>query len=189
MSPQYFRLTDAVQAGTWSLGALLDGQGRELEDLTAFTAGQPVEAPDRMRLRVRERGRRRDFNLTSAGGVPVIHARMAALFAEFSIQEVQLVPVDIQGCADEYSILVATRLLRCIDVEASEGIQPWRPEDGRPDLSGHSRGVTRMKIDPTKLDGTQVFRAWGWPAALIVSEHIKLLLERRKITGVAFEEV
>ncbi|MFY1831907.1 imm11 family protein [Myxococcus fulvus] len=189
MLTRYFRLTDAVQAGTWSLGTPLDGQGQELEDLTAFTRGRPVQAPDRMRLRIRERGRRRDFNLVGASGVPLIHSRMAALFAEFTPQEVQLVPVDIKGCSDEYLILVATRLIRCIDEEASEGIHLWRPEDGRPDTAGHYRDVVGMRIDPMKVDGTQVFRTWGWSVALIVSEHIKLLLERGKLTGAAFEEV
>jgi len=33
---------------------------------------------------------------------------------------VQLIPVDIQGYPDQYLILVATKLIRCIDEKASK---------------------------------------------------------------------
>ncbi|AKF81093.1 hypothetical protein MFUL124B02_17990 [Myxococcus fulvus 124B02] len=158
MLTRYFRLTEAVQAGHWSLGPSTDEQDQELDAWTAHTSRQ---VPDRIKLRIREKGRRRDFNLVGASGVPVLHAGLAALFAEFTPQEVQLVPVDIKGCGDEYSLLIATRVI---------------------DLS-------RMRTELTKAGDPQVFRAGGSPGALIVSEHIKLLLERARLTGAAFEEV
>ncbi|MBN8468826.1 hypothetical protein JYJ95_20185 [Corallococcus exiguus] len=189
MPTRYFRLKEAVQAGTWSLGPLMDRQGQVLEDMTEFTSGRPVQAPANLKLRVREQGRRRDFNLAGPDRTPVVHARMATLFAEFTPQEVQLLPVNIKGGSGEYSVLVATKLIRCIDDKASKEIQVWKPEDGRPDKPGHYRSVIGMRIDPMKAGGTQVFRTWGWSGALIVSEHIKVVLERAKVTGVDFEEV
>jgi len=113
---------------------------------------------------------------------------MATLFAEYAPQEVQLLPVNIKGGAGEYSVLVATRLIRCIDDKASTEVQVWKPEDGRPDKVGQYRGVIGMRIDPMKVGGFQVFGTWGWSDALIVSEHIKLVLERAKVTGADFEE-
>ncbi|MCP3098488.1 hypothetical protein LZ198_06305 [Myxococcus sp. K15C18031901] len=189
MRTRYFRIKEAVPAGGWSLGPLLDGQGQELEDPTAFTSGRPVHAPVGLRIRLRETGRRRDFNLAGADRTPVVHVKMAALLEEYSPQEVQLMPVSIQGCRDEYRVLVATTLIRCIDDKASEAIQVWKPEDRRPDELGHYRDIVGMRIDPSQVDGAQVFRIWGWSDALIVSEHIKLVLERARLTGADFEEV
>lgn len=114
---------------------------------------------------------------------------MATHFAESTPQEVQLVPVDIKGCSEEYLVLVATKLIRCIDDQASEAVQVWSAEDGLPGEPGHCRGVRGMRIDPRKVGGDRVFRTWGWPDALIVSEHIKWVLERARLKGAAFEEV
>ncbi|QSQ12362.1 hypothetical protein [Myxococcus landrumensis] len=157
MPTRYFKLTEVAQAGTWSLGPLLDGQGQELEPTTQFTSGHPVASPALLKLRVRAQGRRRDFNLAGDSRTPVVHIRMATHFAEFAPEDVQLLPVRIKGCSDEYSVLVATRLV--------EG------------------------IDPRKDVGALVFRASDPPDALIVSEHLKVVLERARLTGVSFEEV
>ncbi|MFY2561251.1 imm11 family protein [Corallococcus terminator] len=189
MSTRYFRLNEAVQAGHWSLGPLMDGQGQELGDLTRFTSGQPVQDPGRLKLRVRAQGRRRHFNLIGAGGPPVVHLKMANVFAEYAPAEVQLVPVDVKGGSGEYRILVTTRSIRCIDDKASQEVQRWKQEEGRPDKTGHYRSVVGLRIDPMRVGGFQVFRTWGWSDALIVSEHIKLVLERARLTGLDFEEV
>ncbi|RKG92901.1 imm11 family protein [Corallococcus terminator] len=189
MQTRYFRLNEAVQAGDWSLGPLMDAQGKELEDATEFTSGRPVHAPDLLKLRVREQGRRRDFTLAGAGRVPVVHHRMATHLAEYASPEVQLLPVSVKGGSGEYSVLVATKLIRCIDDKASKEIQVWKPEDGQPGKPGHYRSIIGMRIDPRKVGHFQVFRTWGWSDALIVSEHIKQLLENNKVTGLDFEEV
>lgn len=189
MQTRYFRLNEAVQAGNWSLGPLMDGQGKELEDMTEFTSGRRVRAPVPLNLRVREQGHRRDFNLVGVGRIPVVHANISTHLAEYASPEVQLLPVKVKGGSGEYRVLVATKLIRCIDKKASKEIQVWKPEDGRPDKLGHYRSVIGMRIDPRKVGHFQVFRTWGWSDALIVSEHIKLLLESNKVTGVDFKEV
>lgn len=120
---------------------------------------------------------------------PVIHVRVATLFAELAPGDVQLLPTNIAGCPDEYLILVATKLVRCIDDAATEDVLYWKPEDERPDMLGQYRSVFGMRIDPTQVGTTKVFRTWGWPVALIVSEDIKVALERANITGAEFEEV
>ncbi len=80
-------------------------------------------------------------------------------------------------------------LIRCIDDEASEEVIRWTPEDGRPDRVGQYRDVDGMRIDPPQVGDAQVFRTWGWSIALIVSEDIKLALERIRATGVRFTPV
>jgi hypothetical protein len=93
-----------------------------------------------------------------------------------------------QGQPDQYIVLVATRLIRCIDEKASE-VSFWTPEHGVPDKVGHYMGVDRMRIDKVKVGNAMVFRPEGWEVALIVSEEIKDALERMGTTGTRFEEV
>jgi hypothetical protein len=101
---------------------------------------------------------------------------------------VQLIPVDIEGQPDQYLILVATRLIRCIDENASK-VQFWRPEDGLPDMVGKYYAVDDLHIDKAKAGNAKVFRPEGWEVTLIVSGDIKEALERMGTTGAKFEEV
>ncbi|CAM3131306.1 hypothetical protein COSO111634_03215 [Corallococcus soli] len=98
-------------------------------------------------------------------------------------------PVEVAGHPGPYSILVARRLVRCIDDAASTEVILWAPEDGRPERVGQYRDVDGMRIDPGLVGDAQVFRTWGWSIALIVSEDLKEALERIHATGVRFTEV
>ncbi|WP_426748195.1 DUF1629 domain-containing protein [Myxococcus faecalis] len=186
---RYFRLNEAVQAGNWYLGTPLDERGHALEDIREFTSGRAAHPRGRLTIPVREPGRRCEFNMAGAGRTPVVHVKLAMLLTELAPSDVQLHPVDITGCPDEYLILVATRLVRCIDDAATEEVRYWKPEDERPDMLGQYRSVFGMKLDHSRVGDAKVFRTWGWPVALIVSEDIKTALERANITGAEFEEV
>ncbi|NTX14450.1 hypothetical protein HUA74_26430 [Myxococcus sp. CA051A] len=186
---RYFRLSESVQAGNWYLGDPFDGQGQELEDIWEFTEGRPVQTEGRLTLPIIEPGRRLDFNTAGAGVTPIVHVRVASMFAELAPDDVQLIPVDIKGYPEQYVMLVATKLVRCIDDKASKEVQYWMPEDERPEKVGHFRGVIDMRIDHAKVGAAKVFRTWGWSVALIVSEDIKVALEGAKVTGAKFEEV
>ncbi|MCE9670607.1 hypothetical protein LY474_22635 [Myxococcus stipitatus] len=187
--PRYFRLDEEVLAENWYLGTPVDHRGRELENMKEFTSGQRVEAYRRMTIPVDEPGHRREFNMAGAGRTVVVNLRVATLFAELAPDDVQLLPVDVTGSPDEYQILVATKLIRCIDDEATEEVLYWKPEDERPDRLGQYRSVYGMRIDPTKVGDAKVFRPWGWDLALIVAESIKHALEDANVTGTRFEEV
>jgi len=130
-----------------------------------------------------------DFSTAGVGVTPVVHGRLASIFTELAANDVQLLPVDVQGKQDPYYILVATKLIRCIDDKACGEVLYWLPEDERPEKLGQYRSVAGMRIDRTKVDDAKVFRAWGWKIPLIVSEDIKTALERAKATGVKFTEV
>ncbi|QSQ16942.1 imm11 family protein [Myxococcus landrumensis] len=186
---RYFRLTENVQAGNWYLGDPLTSEGHEVEDFREFSSGRPACVSGRLTIPIDEPGRRLDYSHAGAGASPVVHVRVATLFKEMAPNDVQLLPVDIQGCPDQYLILVATQLVRCIDDEASEEVLYWKPEDERPDKLGKYRSVYGMRIDPSKVGNVKVFRTWGWTGVLIVSEDIKDALERAHITGAEFEEV
>ncbi len=186
---KYFELSQEVEgSGGWDLGNPTDPQGREVENPWMFREGMPVPDPGRLKIPIGRPGRALDFTLAGFS-IPVIHVRVASVFTELAPRDVQVLPVDIQGQPDPFCILVATRLVRCIDDKASEEVEHWTPEDGRPEKVGQYRDVYGMRIDPTKVGHAKVFRTWGWTVALIVSEDIKEALERAGVTGMKFKEV
>ncbi|MCK8496909.1 imm11 family protein [Myxococcus fulvus] len=186
---RYFSLSEDVKGGNWYLGDLLYDAGHEPEDIWDFTQGQPVRRTARLTLSIRVPGTRLDYSAAGVAMTPVLHVRAATLFADLAPDDVQLIPAVIADCPEQYVVLVATKLIRCIDDEASEEALRWKPEDGRPERVGHYRSVAGLRIDPSKVGDAKVFRTWGWTGALIVSEDIKEALERVKATGARFEEV
>jgi hypothetical protein len=153
-----------------------------------FTEGHSVEIRERLKMALRVAGNPLDFTLAGLD-IPVVHIKIASIFVELAPNDVQLLPVDIEGHPEQFCILVATRLIQCIDEKASDEVRHWKPENGRPEKVGQYRVVSGMKIDPSKVGDAKVFRTSGWTVALIVSEEIKEALERIGATGVKFKEV
>jgi hypothetical protein len=140
-----------------------------------------------LKIPIEIEGRPLDFS--EAGiRIPVVHVKVASMLAERAPGDVQLIPADIEGQPDQYLVLVATRLIRCIDEKASK-VQFWTAEDGVPDKVGKYWAVDDMRIDKVKVGNAKVFRPEGWEVALIVAEEIKDALERMGATGSRFEEV
>ncbi|QSQ12297.1 imm11 family protein [Myxococcus landrumensis] len=188
-SSRYFSLMEDVQAGHWYLTDPLDATGQEVEDIWQFARGHAIRLSSRLTFPISEPGRRLDFCMAGAGATPIVHVKVANILAEMAPDDVQLIPVDVEGCPEQYVLLVVTKLIRCIDDQATEEVLYWKPEDERPDKLGQYRSVYGMRIDPTQVGDAQVFRTWGWDIAIIVSEAIKKALERAGITGARFEEV
>ncbi|MFL5349353.1 MAG: imm11 family protein [Hyalangium sp.] len=187
MTQRFFDLSDDVYVPhRWHLDTPVNSKGQPVHDWD-FTRGRSVDVGGRLRVPVEIAGRPLDF--TEAGlGIPVVHAKLAFMLAEQARDDVQLIPADIEGQPDQYVVLVATRLIRCIDEKASR-ILLWTPEDGAPHKVGKYRDVRDMRIDKAKVGGAKVFRPEGWEVALIVSEEIKNALEHMRTTGTRFTEV
>ncbi|KFE68601.1 hypothetical protein DB31_7838 [Hyalangium minutum] len=152
-----------------------------------FRLGFPVLFKERLRIPVETAGTPLDF--TEAGiMIPVVHVRVASMFAELAPDDVQLIPVDVEGQPDQYLILVATRRIHCIDEKASR-IELWTHEDGVPHKVGQYFSVRDLRIDKSKVGSAQVLRCEGWTGPLIVSGEIKDALDRIGATGTRFEEV
>ena len=189
MPRRYFKLTDNMTVpGRWVLGTPTDVQGREVDDPWMFYRGQRLPDLGRLKLPMDVPGRALDFSL-AAFAAPVVHARVASVLAELAPEEVQTLPVEIEGQPEPFFILVATKLIRCIDDKATEELLMWTPEDGRPEKVGEYRDVYGMRIDASQVGDAKVFRTWGWPIALIVREEIRDALERMSATGTKFQEV
>lgn len=189
MSTRFFELAENVQAGCWYLGDPLDAQGQEVENPYVFRAGARVPGGKRLTFPVEQPGRPLDFSSAGLGMAPVVHVRLASTFSSLAPDDVQLIPVGIKGHPDQYVLLVATRLIRCIDDKTSREVRYWKPEHGQPERVGEYRSVSGLRIDTSKVGDARVFRTWGWDVALIVHEDIKHALERAKATGVKFTEV
>ena len=187
--PNYFKLSQEMNgSGDWDLGNPMDSQGREVDNPWMFREGIPVPEPRRLEIPIGRPGRALDFTLAGFS-IPVVHVRVASVFTQLAPDDVQLLPVDISGQPDAFCILVATRLIRCIDDKASEEVEYWVPEDGRPEKIGQYRDVYGLRIDPSKVGDAKLFRTWGWSIALIVSEELKEALERIGATGMKFKQV
>lgn len=188
MPHRYFKLTDDVSIpGRWELGEPTDLHGQEV-DPWQFTKGNAVQVSERLRVPVKRPGQSLDFSFTSLA-TPIVHTRVAALLAELAPTDVQFLPVELGAQPDQYRLLVATRLVRCIDDQRSAEVKYWKPEDGRPEKTGEYRAVYGLRIDPSKVGEARIFRTWGWDIALIVSEEIKEALERLGATGTKFKQV
>lgn len=187
MSQRFFQLHDDVSVPhRWHLDTPVDSKGREVNDWS-FKMGKPSRIKGRLRIPVEIAGRPLDFS--EAGlMVPVVHVKVASVMGELAPNDVQFIPADIEDQPDQYLILVATRLIQCIDENASK-VQFWRPEDGLPDMVGQYYAVDNLHIDKARVGEARVFRPEGWEVALIVSGGIKEAMERMGATGAKFEEV
>jgi hypothetical protein len=189
MAKRYFDLSDDVHiAGRWYLGTPLDAAG-QAQGSWLFTRGEPTQVEAPLRVPLYRPGKPLDFSLADAGAIPIVHAKVASLLREFAPTDVQLFPVVPEGESDDFFLVNVTRVVKCIDDRASEEVEYWMPEDGRPEKTSKYRAVAGMRIDPSKVGEAKVFRTWGWTIALIVSEEIKEALERIGATGVRFKQV
>src|SRR4051794_25700085 len=125
MDPRFFDLADDVYVpNRWHLATPVDSKGRKVHDWD-FTRGAPVHVEGRLKIPIKIAGKPLDFS--EAGlGVPVVHVKVASMLAEHAPGDVQMIPADIEGQPDQYLVLVAPRLIRCINEEASK-VRFWTP--------------------------------------------------------------
>jgi hypothetical protein len=186
--PRYYELLDDRRSqGRWHLGPPVDARGEEI-DPWQFKEGRALELGGIPRFPLDVPGHPLDF-CWAAFSIPVVHERFAQLFAKMSVEGVQFIPAQVEGHSGPWFILNALRIIRCIDDARSGQVQHWKPEDNQPEKLGEYRVVSGMRVDPSKVGDSKVFRPWGWTVALIVSEEIKEALERTGVTGTRFKEV
>jgi hypothetical protein len=187
MAQRFFKLSDDVYVPhRWYLATPTDNQGRMVHDWD-FKRGAPVYVEGQLKIPIKIAGTPLDFCWAGLS-IPVVHLKVASMLAERAGGDVQLIPADIEGQPEQYLILVATRLIRCIDEKASR-ILFWTDKDGEPDRVGQYRDVRDMRVDRTKVGNAKVFRPDGWEVALVVAEEIKDAMEAMGATGTRFQEV
>lgn len=187
MSQRFFELTDDVNVPhRWHLAMPRDPQGLKVDD-SAFWTGAPIALKSRLRIPIEMKGTPLDY--PEAGiNIPVVHVRVASLFAQVASNDVQLIPVDVEGQPDQYLIPVAPRRMHCIDEKASRFVC-WTPKDDWPYTVRRYSIMYELRIDKAQVGSAQVFRCADWEGPLIISEELKNGLERLGATGTRFEEV
>jgi hypothetical protein len=190
MTMRYFQLIPDYGAPTpWRLAEPVDAQGQALKRRSMFMAGAPVHVEGRLKVGLVRPGKPYDFSPSDRSETPIVHERLAKIFAWCAPDAVQLLPVDIEGQAEPHSLLVATKTVRCIDESMCVEVKHWTPEDGFESMVGQYKSSRGVRIDPTKVGRPQVFRPWGWKMAFIVSENIQRELAFSGFTGMDFQEV
>ncbi|WNG22094.1 hypothetical protein F0U63_19950 [Cystobacter fuscus] len=168
---------------------LTDEEGRgEMFDVWRFNDGRRLNIEHPIRISVEPAGVALEFS--HALGIPIVHRRVVSLFERLDLlDEVQFIPVEVEGHAGPYFILNALQIIRCIDDARCEEVFYWQPEDGQPERVGQYKNVRGLKVDPVKIGSANIFRPWGWDGILIVSEYVKVAMDEEGITGTDFVEV
>ncbi|RKH03764.1 hypothetical protein D7V97_26240 [Corallococcus sp. CA053C] len=190
MDRRFFRLgVDVYMSGRWYLTEPRNLAGEELKDGWQFMQGRRVELREKLKFPVRYAGKPLDYTTAGAGQIPVVNEKVASVFRDLALNDVQLFSVEVEGQEQPYSLLNVTREVRCIDDAACEEVQRYGPDDGRPERVGEYRAVSGLRIDKSKVGNARIFRLWGWHPPIIVDEEIKDALERTGIVGGQFDEV
>jgi hypothetical protein len=188
MPKRYYDLVDDIyRRDRWELGTLKAPNG---EDVVHFdlTNGSPIDFGGPLRVPIDRAGPPMDFSFASFD-LPVVHSKVALLLERMAPGDVQLIPVKVASRREKRYVLNVLRVVKCIDDAACAEVRYYKPEDGQPDLVGQYRAVHGLRIDPSKVGDAQVFRPWGWPVVILVSEDIKSALESIGATGTVFTEV
>ena len=181
---RYFQLRDDMTIhGRWHLAEVLLPSGEE----PLLDVGIPLHDVGPLEGTVSHTGRVLDFSLTSFA-VPVATRKLADVVSAVAGADVQSVPVAIAG-QSSMMVLNSVRVIRCIDEGRSEFIK-WTKSDHRSDLAGQYRQVTRLILDLAAVPrDAHFFRVEGWVVALIVSEEVKVAMERAGCGGAKFIDV
>lgn len=184
----YFDLWDDVELeGRWHLKAPV-GPGGRVDPWLFLSGTGPVNPMGPLVIGFRRKGNPTDYTMADSG-LPVVSGRAAAVFREVAGPDVELVPVKVEGEAEPYYIMNALRAIDCVDEQRSEGIRRWGPEDGQPNRIGDYKPFDRLRVDPTRTEGRDIFRIKRCLVYLIVSERLKQALEQANLTGLDFVPV
>nr|WP_242589036.1 DUF1629 domain-containing protein [Corallococcus macrosporus] len=141
-----------------------------------------------MRAQISHAGRQRAFVFSGIEQAPIVSEAVANAFKSIAPGDVQLFPVSIEGEAESYFVVNATRVIDCIDEARCREVHHYAP-GSFPEYEGEYRWIYGLRIDPTKTEGAQVFRPLKFKTAFIVSEELKSALEAVGNLGVSFERV
>jgi hypothetical protein len=186
---RYFELWDDMEVpGRWVLHQKdIDDHGRWV-DPWQFKRGTLLHLEGRPVLGIAHIGIPLDFSLTELA-TPVVTGRVVSLFEHLELdEEVQFIPAQVEGQTEPYFILNVLQVIRCIDDARCEEVGYWTPEDGEPELVGKYQKVIGLKVDPARMGDVSICRPWGWTGAIIITERVKLAMEREGITGPALRE-
>lgn len=164
-------------------GAITTG-GVEL-DARTFVQASSLHFPSGIAIEVDNEGEALDYN-TGPFGVPIVSEYIADILSDLASNDVQLLPLDIEGETEKFYVLNVLHAISCIDEERSM-VQYWGPNDHRADLAGHFRTVARIKLNSEAAHGIEIFRLAGWKTEIAVSGDLADALRLSGQKGMSFQ--
>ncbi|PSH60005.1 hypothetical protein CU100_04580 [Phyllobacterium endophyticum] len=127
-----------------------------------------------------------DFTI-AAHDVPIVSATLKdALFFVDGLYYYAVAIPEKPSASPHYYAMATDNFIDCFD-ERKSVFSIFTPDDPvRPDRAGDYHSVIKLIIDPAKAVGHDIFRIKRYPTALIVSERVKITLERGGFTGLDF---
>ena len=178
---------DIYREERWELGETYSPSG--LIDEWNFTIGKAYESSEPMSV-TSEGGPPMDFNM-AAFDVPIISSVGASIIQQYMQDDVQLIPVEIDGSdswGDKWFIVNVLKKVKCVNEERSL-FTKWTDDDGRPDKTGKFRMVVKLAINNSGLDNIHLFRIEDWDVALIISSELREKLDNAGVDGIVYTPV
>jgi hypothetical protein len=173
----------------WLLETPTRESGEAFDEPWMFADGRMLEDLGRMKAQIATPGEKRTFAFTSIEKAPIASEAIANVFRTLAPDDVQLLPVSIEGEAEPYFVINASQVIDCIDEKQCQKVQHYAEDDPFPEYEGEYRWIYGLRIAPSRTEGVHVFRPMKFKTAFIVSEDIKNALERVGNLGVSFERV
>jgi hypothetical protein len=173
----------------WLVETPTRDSGEAFDEPWMFADGRVLEELGQMKAQVSTPGEKRGFVLSVIEKVPIANQAIAGVFKALAPDDVQLLPVAIEGEPERYFVVNAAKVVDCIDEARCREVQHYDEDDPSPEYEGEYRWIYGLRIDPAKTEGAHVFRLKKFKIAFIVSEEIKAALERAGNLGVSFERV
>jgi hypothetical protein len=163
----------------WVLGSLSDQAGHAVS-AAVFTAGQVAPDLGPLRLGVRQLGHARDLTY-AAFGLLVARRFVAAQLAAIAGDDIQRIPVQVAGSAEEFEIINVTTQVAALDEERTIG--------GRHEKGAAWLYIVTPAVDAKPTAGHKIFRLAEFLPIIIVEEAVKSAVEQQGWSGFAFVEL
>jgi hypothetical protein len=188
MTMDYYELTDDIYfPNRWYLKEVI-----EVEDNWLFIYGKKLnkkDLPNKLTIRLYQDGDPMDYTIVESYGIPVISQRIKEQLDD--LMEIQFLPVNIENkeVSLKYYIMVVTNTINCVNEELSLFGKFKENDPVRPDLAGHYSWFSKLIIDPTKTNHSDIFRLEMAVTDLIVSQRVKDVLNKINATGIKLTKV
>ncbi|MBZ4330312.1 hypothetical protein K8556_05770 [Corallococcus sp. AS-1-12] len=173
----------------WLLATPTRDSGQAFDEPWMFTDGRVLPDSGLARSWVTHPGVRRTFVFAGVEETPIVSEAVANVFRALAPGDVQLFPMSIEGEADPFFVVNATKVVDAIDEARCREVHHYDEGTHPPEFEGEYNWIYGLRIDPAKTEGAQVFRLKKLKVAFIVSEDVKNALEAVGNLGVSFERV
>ena len=176
---KFFRVLEVPDPDRWYLGDTLMLDGEELLN-ALFSSGKRVMHPPRpLYVAIEVPGYETKYNFSSLN-TTIVEVGLGGAIEQLAGDQVQRIPVVVDGREGLYEILNVCNLIDCIDEERSD-FEKWTEEDDWPERLGEYKMFLDCWIDDAMIPpDTHMFRLANWEVVVLVSEEMKQLLSSCK---------